>query len=87
MNRKIKKSNLKKLNKKGRRTEKKVKKRKKSHKKRKFKKIFKIKKNNDVKVKSRSKRAATARKERLWEHGIIPYEIEANFSGELLQPS
>ncbi|KAL5017782.1 hypothetical protein ScPMuIL_003504 [Solemya velum] len=27
------------------------------------------------------KRAATARPERLWEYGVIPYEIEANFSG------
>jgi len=30
---------------------------------------------------SRSRRAATARTERLWDHGVIPYEIEANFSG------
>lgn len=30
----------------------------------------------------RSRRAATARPERLWEHGVIPYEIESNFSGE-----
>jgi tolkin protein len=29
----------------------------------------------------RSRRAATARNERLWDHGVIPYEIEANFSG------
>ncbi|KAF6206267.1 hypothetical protein GE061_017496 [Apolygus lucorum] len=26
-------------------------------------------------------RAATARKERVWEHGVIPYEIDGNFSG------
>ncbi|GFR08263.1 tolloid-like protein 1 [Trichonephila clavata] len=30
----------------------------------------------------RSGRAATARTDRLWPHAIIPYEIEANFSGE-----
>nr|XP_046480526.1 bone morphogenetic protein 1 isoform X1 [Neodiprion pinetum] len=29
----------------------------------------------------RSRRAATARKERVWDHGVIPYEIDANFSG------
>jgi hypothetical protein len=29
------------------------------------------------------KRAATARSERLWDHAVIPYEIEANFSGML----
>lgn len=29
----------------------------------------------------RSKRAATAWLERLWDHAVIPYEIEANFSG------
>ncbi|EEB19379.1 conserved hypothetical protein [Pediculus humanus corporis] len=27
-------------------------------------------------------RAATARKERVWDHGVIPYEIDGNFSGE-----
>jgi hypothetical protein len=32
----------------------------------------------------RRRRAATARTERLWEHGVIPYEIDANFSGEPL---
>jgi len=30
----------------------------------------------------RPKRAATARTERLWEYGVIPYEIESNFSGD-----
>lgn len=30
---------------------------------------------------SRSRRAATARKERIWDFGVIPYEIDANFSG------
>jgi len=30
----------------------------------------------------RKTRAATARPERLWDHGIIPYEIDNNFSGE-----
>jgi Astacin (Peptidase family M12A) len=30
----------------------------------------------------RQKRAATARMERIWDHGIIPYEIDKNFSGE-----
>ena len=33
-------------------------------------------------AKSRSVRAATARNERIWEYGIIPYEIDRNFSGE-----
>lgn len=31
----------------------------------------------------RSRRAATARPERIWDYGVIPYEIEANFSGKL----
>ncbi|CAN7992230.1 unnamed protein product, partial [Ixodes pacificus] len=30
----------------------------------------------------RRTRAATARPERLWDHAVIPYEIEANFSGD-----
>ncbi|KAG8183432.1 hypothetical protein JTE90_023188 [Oedothorax gibbosus] len=30
----------------------------------------------------RTDRAATARADRLWPHAVIPYEIEANFSGE-----
>lgn len=30
----------------------------------------------------RPKRAATARLERLWDYGVIPYEIESNFSGD-----
>ena len=29
-------------------------------------------------------RAATARLERLWDYGVIPYEIESNFSGRFL---
>ena len=29
----------------------------------------------------RSKRAATARPERVWDYAVIPYEIDANFSG------
>ena len=29
----------------------------------------------------RKKRAATARPERIWDYAVIPYEIEANFSG------
>nr|XP_012228893.1 PREDICTED: bone morphogenetic protein 1-like [Linepithema humile] len=29
----------------------------------------------------RMRRAATARKERVWDHGVIPYEIDGNFSG------
>ena len=32
--------------------------------------------------KRRQKRAATARPERLWDYGVIPYEIDANFSGK-----
>lgn len=31
---------------------------------------------------TRTKRAATARPERIWDYGVIPYEIEANFSGK-----
>lgn len=31
---------------------------------------------------SRQRRAATARPERLWEHAVIPYAIDTNFSGE-----
>ncbi|KAL1117925.1 hypothetical protein AAG570_004238 [Ranatra chinensis] len=30
---------------------------------------------------ARSRRAATARKDRVWDHGVIPYEIDGNFSG------
>lgn len=30
---------------------------------------------------NRIRRAATARKERVWDHGVIPYEIDGNFSG------
>ncbi|XP_066256660.1 protein tolkin [Euwallacea similis] len=30
---------------------------------------------------SRVPRAATARKERVWDYGVIPYEIDGNFSG------
>lgn len=30
----------------------------------------------------RNHRAATARAERLWDYGVIPYEIESNFSGK-----
>ncbi|OQV15507.1 Tolloid-like protein 2 [Hypsibius exemplaris] len=30
----------------------------------------------------RNKRAATARMERIWDYGVIPYEIDKNFSGE-----
>lgn len=29
------------------------------------------------------RRAATARLERLWDFGVIPYDIESNFSGTL----
>ena len=32
----------------------------------------------------REKRAATARPERIWDYGVIPYEIEANFSGKCM---
>ena len=31
---------------------------------------------------SRSRRAATSRVDRLWEYGVIPYEIDSNFSGK-----
>ena len=30
---------------------------------------------------TRIRRAASARKERVWDHGVIPYEIDGNFSG------
>ena len=30
---------------------------------------------------SRTKRAATARPERIWDYAVIPYEIDSNFSG------
>ncbi|KAK0420415.1 hypothetical protein QR680_014670 [Steinernema hermaphroditum] len=30
----------------------------------------------------RNSRAATSRRERIWPHGVIPYEINGNFSGE-----
>ncbi|CAL1528874.1 unnamed protein product [Lymnaea stagnalis] len=33
-----------------------------------------------AKIGSRVRRAATARRERLWDYGVIPYVIEANFS-------
>ena len=31
---------------------------------------------------SRSRRAATSRLDRLWDYGVIPYEIDSNFSGK-----
>ncbi|KAH9643313.1 hypothetical protein HF086_012983, partial [Spodoptera exigua] len=34
-----------------------------------------------AKKRHRSIRAATNRKERIWENGVIPYEIDGNFSG------
>jgi hypothetical protein len=34
-----------------------------------------------MQMNGRYRRAATARAERLWDYGVIPYEIEANFSG------
>ena len=30
---------------------------------------------------SRSRRAATSRTDRLWDYGVIPYDIDSNFSG------
>ena len=33
------------------------------------------------KERRRVARAATARKDRVWDHGVIPYEIDGNFSG------
>lgn len=35
----------------------------------------------DVPHHHRVTRAATAKKERIWDYGVIPYEIDANFSG------
>ncbi len=37
--------------------------------------------NLDRNVPRRIKRAATARAERVWDYAVIPYEIDANFSG------
>lgn len=39
--------------------------------------------NNDHEdeIHRRVTRAATARKERVWDYGVIPYEIDGNFSG------
>ena len=37
--------------------------------------------NLDGKASGRIKRAATARAERVWDYAVIPYEIDANFSG------
>lgn len=34
-----------------------------------------------IKRARRRKRAATARRERIWDFGVIPYEIDGNFSG------
>lgn len=34
-----------------------------------------------MKVRHRATRAATNRKERVWDNGVIPYEIDGNFSG------
>lgn len=36
---------------------------------------------NNKKLTTRRKRAATARRERIWDFGVIPYEIDGNFSG------
>ncbi|XP_061711471.1 bone morphogenetic protein 1 [Cydia pomonella] len=36
---------------------------------------------NGTTTRHRSIRAATNRKERIWENGVIPYEIDGNFSG------
>lgn len=33
-------------------------------------------------VHHRDTRAATARKERIWDYGVIPYEIDSNFGGQ-----
>ncbi|XP_041970874.1 tolloid-like protein 1 isoform X2 [Aricia agestis] len=35
----------------------------------------------EIKRRHRTARAATNRKERIWENGVIPYEIDGNFSG------
>ena len=39
--------------------------------------------NKNDNSRSRSKRAATAKIDRLWEYAVIPYEVEANFSGKI----
>jgi Astacin (Peptidase family M12A) len=38
-------------------------------------------KNTELKTLSRATRAATAKKDRIWDYGVIPYEIDGNFSG------
>ncbi|XP_050312817.1 tolloid-like protein 1 [Anthonomus grandis grandis] len=42
---------------------------------------FKRKSTANDQLLRRSTRAATARKERVWDYGVIPYEIDGNFSG------
>ncbi|KAG5673535.1 hypothetical protein PVAND_003575 [Polypedilum vanderplanki] len=36
---------------------------------------------HDATTHHRATRAATAKKDRIWDYGVIPYEIDANFSG------
>lgn len=47
----------------------------------KFESNFDLNRKNIVSEYARVKRAATARKERIWDYGIIPYEIDGNFTG------
>ncbi|XP_030767675.1 tolloid-like protein 2 [Sitophilus oryzae] len=42
---------------------------------------LKRKSTDSLRVLRRITRAATARKERVWDYGVIPYEIDGNFSG------
>ncbi|XP_076255661.1 tolloid-like protein 1 tolkin [Rhynchophorus ferrugineus] len=42
---------------------------------------LKRKNSDDLRILRRTTRAATARKERVWDYGVIPYEIDGNFSG------
>lgn len=42
---------------------------------------FDMKRKSHTMVHRRVTRAATARKERVWDYGVIPYEIDGNFSG------
>lgn len=42
---------------------------------------YKLRESQEKQLHRRVTRAATARKERVWDYGVIPYEIDGNFSG------
>lgn len=43
--------------------------------------VYKLRESQEKQLHRRVTRAATARKERVWDYGVIPYEIDGNFSG------